>query len=442
MKKILFSAIGSTDPISGQYDGALLHIIRVYKPDKVYLYLSKEICDFEKMDKRYSYCLSELAKYLDIDLSIEWIRKEDLTEVHIFDDFFIEYGELLKEIYESELKSDDELEMYLNVSSGTPAMKSALQCLATLSDEPLIPIQVATPSRRINRREETEKGYDVHLQWELNIDNDKNFENRCSVSSTVNHTVEIKKNIIKNHLYAYDYVAALSVAESIKNRISKYAVIMMELANARLKLDRKTCDKLSNQLRDDDFFPVKVSEYRGIFEYFAILNIKIQKEEYADFLRALSPLFFTLMRKVIDNSNEINLKDFLKVDKGLNNTIKERWDSYKICNNNILQNAKINYDYDKVIYTNDYVKIINQLNVNTSIKTLVKEIRDVEESIRNPVAHNITYVTNEMIKKYTDKDAQGIYSLLVKLAKLSMVPQVDEAKDTYDKLNERIEQLL
>ena len=175
MKKILFSPIGSTDPISGQYDGALLHIIRVYKPDKVYLYLSKEICELEDMDNRYSYCLSQLAKYLDIDLQTEWIRKEELTDVHIFDYFFIEYSNLLKEIYKKELENDDELEMYLNVSSGTPAMKSALQCFATLSEEPLIPIQVATPTKRINKREEIGLEYAVELQWEYNIDNSDDF---------------------------------------------------------------------------------------------------------------------------------------------------------------------------------------------------------------------------------------------------------------------------
>lgn len=442
MKKILFSPIGSTDPISGQYDGALLHIIRVYKPDKVYLYLSKEICELEDMDNRYSYCLSQLAKYLDIDLQTEWIRKEELTDVHIFDYFFIEYSNLLKEIYKKELENDDELEMYLNVSSGTPAMKSALQCFATLSEEPLIPIQVATPTKRINKREEIGLEYAVELQWEYNIDNSDDFQNRCSVSSTINHTTEIKKNIIKKHLEAYDYVAALSVSESIKTGINRDSVDMMRLANTRLKLDRKTCDKLLKKFSEEDFFPVKVSEYRGIFEYLAVLNIKIQKEEYADFLRALSPLFFVLMRKIIDRSNEIVLKDFIKEYNGLNNTLIEKWDSSKVLNNDILNSARVSSDKDRVVYTNDYVKIISQLNLNHNIKKLVNDIRYVEQSIRNTVAHNITYVTDEVIKRYTGKDARSIYILLKQLAKASGVPSVDKAEVVYDDLNVRIKKLI
>ena len=57
MKKILFSPIGGTDPISNFRDGAMLHICRIYKPDIVYLYLSKEMCEFQKKDDRYRYCL-------------------------------------------------------------------------------------------------------------------------------------------------------------------------------------------------------------------------------------------------------------------------------------------------------------------------------------------------------------------------------------------------
>lgn len=59
MKKVLFSPVGSTDPISNQRDGALLHIARVYKPDIIYLYLSKEMCELSDKDNRYIYCLED-----------------------------------------------------------------------------------------------------------------------------------------------------------------------------------------------------------------------------------------------------------------------------------------------------------------------------------------------------------------------------------------------
>lgn len=65
MKRILFSAVGSTDPIAGQHDGAILHIARHYDIDEIYLYYSKEKCELEEKDNRYLYCLEKLQELKD-----------------------------------------------------------------------------------------------------------------------------------------------------------------------------------------------------------------------------------------------------------------------------------------------------------------------------------------------------------------------------------------
>lgn len=91
MKKILFSPIGGTDPISNFRDGAMLHICRIYKPDIVYLYLSKEMCEFQEKDDRYRYCLEQLGKKLDKHFEVIEIQKNELEEVQVFDTFMKEY---------------------------------------------------------------------------------------------------------------------------------------------------------------------------------------------------------------------------------------------------------------------------------------------------------------------------------------------------------------
>lgn len=132
-KKVLFSPVGSTDPISGEYDGALLHIIRKYRPRKVYLYLLKEICEFEDKDSRYSYCLDRLREHLGYDFETEWIRRENLTEVQLFDYFFTEFRDILMRICDE----NGDAKILLNVSSGTPAIKSALQFLTAFFERPM-----------------------------------------------------------------------------------------------------------------------------------------------------------------------------------------------------------------------------------------------------------------------------------------------------------------
>lgn len=47
--KILFSPIGTTDPVRNCRDGACLHILRHYHPDKVVLYFTAEM---EKRERK------------------------------------------------------------------------------------------------------------------------------------------------------------------------------------------------------------------------------------------------------------------------------------------------------------------------------------------------------------------------------------------------------
>lgn len=49
---ILFSPIGTADPITALGDGPMLHIVRHYRPIVVVLFLSAEIAAFENADRR------------------------------------------------------------------------------------------------------------------------------------------------------------------------------------------------------------------------------------------------------------------------------------------------------------------------------------------------------------------------------------------------------
>lgn len=113
---ILFSPIGFTDPISNFRDGSLLHICRYYDINKIYLYMSKEIYARHIKDNRYIYSLDRLGERLGKKFEYEFIIKEDLVDVHIFDVFINEFTAKLNEIH----KNYPDAKIYLNISSGTP----------------------------------------------------------------------------------------------------------------------------------------------------------------------------------------------------------------------------------------------------------------------------------------------------------------------------------
>ncbi len=175
--RILFSPIGSTDPVSNCHDGGMLHICRVYKPDKVYLYLSGEMCFYEDLDRRYTKSVELLSDELGKQIETVTIRDEKMKEVQIFDSFIDKFEGYIDHIIEQD-KPD---EMYVNISSGTPAMKSSLQMISILWGN-VYAVQVVTPAKKSNDKHEDKEDYDLEIQWECNDDRKPDYDNRCTLS--------------------------------------------------------------------------------------------------------------------------------------------------------------------------------------------------------------------------------------------------------------------
>ena len=177
-KKILFSPVGGTDPISenNYRDGSMLHICRYYKPDKVILYLSKEMAEKHHKYNPYGYCIEKLAELQNRHIDVEYIERNELTKVQEYDYFYKDFRNILKGIMEDMDEGD---EFLLNISSGTPAMKSGLVVLKTLGEIPCRTIQVVTPSGKMN--EHSHQVTDYAFLWELDEDNITGFENRCMI---------------------------------------------------------------------------------------------------------------------------------------------------------------------------------------------------------------------------------------------------------------------
>ena len=174
-RTILFTPVGGTDPISSTngHDGSMLHICRQYKPDEVVLYMSKEMLDFQEQDNRYLYCLQQLAKLQNRHMDYKIIERRELTKVHEFDYFYNDFRTIIMDIYKNMDETD---RLLLNISSGTPAMKSGLLVLQTIGEYPATLVQVTTPEQAIN--EHVHEDYDVKFLWNYDEDNREDFQNR------------------------------------------------------------------------------------------------------------------------------------------------------------------------------------------------------------------------------------------------------------------------
>ncbi|WP_171020596.1 type III-A CRISPR-associated CARF protein Csm6 [Anaerofustis stercorihominis] len=434
MKKILFTPIGGTDPIRGSYDGAFIHISRVFKPDKVYMYLSKEMVEKEESDHRYTKTLELLSKHIEKNIEYELIKRPNLVDVHIFDDFFDEFKEIIKRIR----KENPESEIYVNVSSGSPAMKSSVQILSVLGEENLIPIQVSTPVKRMN--DGMEKDYDVELMWECNIDNEENFENRCKKSKKRNLAFQIKADIIKEQIRKYNYSSAIDIANGSKEFISDKFMDLLNGAYRRLQLDFANMTRYISKY-NEHFLPINRREDRDIIEYLLSLKIKIEKKEYADFIRAISPLFLEISIRIFEKYSGLNIDDFTFMD---NKT--KKWSDGKLRNGDsrVLDTINGPNALNGKFNTTDTLKsvhfkfLIDGFCTNDDVKDKINEVRDVESKVRNTAAHQIKSVTDEYVKQTTGYTSNEVFNMIVDLLKYTNIPFSKEYLNSYDEMNKKI----
>lgn len=438
---ILFSPVGGTDPISENncHDGSLLHICRVYHPDIVILYMSKEILEKQNRDDRYKYAIKKLYEHIGYEYpEVREIQRPDLDNVHEFDYFFTDFQQILNHISE---EKDDTDELLINISSGTPAMKSGLLVLETLIQSmgqistSAKMIQVATPLRSMSEHTHS-KEYDNEMMWELNEDNNPEFINRCREVSAPTLLKIRNEEIIKQQIAAYDYRAALDIASAMPLYSKKY-LGLLEMASNRMLLDFSNVDKLI-ATEHYDCLPVKNSGERKYFEYALNMDIKFKRKEYPDFVLRMTPLMVGLFELVLKKQCGVKLSDYTREPK----PGEVMWDSSRLNGTRILDILKKEYGiYFKTsgfVYSDHLNTLIQELSADDRLKTLADEIRDIEKNLRNRTAHQMVSITPDVIKYHTGFTGNQIMAKIKSMFAYTGINVKKEDWESYDRLNEEI----
>lgn len=417
----------------------MLHICRHYKPDIIYLYLSHEMLEFHKRDNRYVDAIERMGIYLGHSFEIHIIERFDLVNVQQYDIF---YQDFRKEIIKIENEMGNEDELLLNTSSGTPAMKSALLVIATFAEYRFKPIQVSTPKKGMNAEYEDREEYDGEINWELNEDNKSDAPNRCEEVKSLNLMQMIQIDTVKKHIMAYAYEAALAVAHEVKETISEDAYILLQIMSARVKLNRQLVSKLAAG-KSYNIYPVREGNKQKIFEYALVLQMKIAKQEYADFIRGITPLVVDLLEDILKNKCGILLENCCNSNKyGI-----MRWDRKKLEDAGLIWH--LDNEYRNMggfkggpVYSGQIAKIISYKCQDADLIQKVNEITEIEGKVRNIAAHEIVSVTDEWFRARTGKNAREIFRILKYLIEKSGINAKKEDWYSYDRINEDIVQYL
>lgn len=440
-KKILLSPVGGSDPMpeSNDHDGAMIHICRVYKVDKVYMYMSKEILEKHTLDNRYVYCLNKLSELIGKNIEYEIIKRENLIDVWNFDYFYDEFNDILKTL-ENKLDSTDEL--LINVTSGTAEMMSSLVVLSAMCNIRCRCIQVTTPDKKMNTHIHSDD-YILEKRWSDNQDNNDNFVNRCIELKSRPLINIANEKIIKEHIKSYDYQAAKTVADSMPEYETKEYKHLINLAYERYLLNECRISSLidENNIDESKVFPqCSNDEWRTFFEYTLTLDIRIKRHEYGDFVRAISPVIFELFNRILNKYENFDLGNYTHRDR--NDII--RWDKEKLKPEYIqyLENANGGqFDYRGYVKSVHLKDIIIRCQSTSKIKglvKLVKDLREIEGKMRNLAAHTMVCVTDEIVKKRTGYNCEQIMDKIKKAFEYTTANINADDWNSYDVMNDEI----
>ena len=233
MKKVLFSPIGNTDPIRECYDGACLHIVRHYQPDEVVLFFTKEMWEREQANHCYTRAIAHVAP----DCPVRCIAS-DIVDAHLYDSFIEVLPGYIRELQE------DDTEILLNLSSGTPQIKTMMAIVAV--EDGLRGIQVVSPNKASNSRSvPVQAGDDVEAMLANNFDDEPGAENRCQEPPLQVIRYFSERQRIMSLIKLYEYEAAYELARGSAS-IAKEAKALLHHAALRRKLMTQEARKVCN----------------------------------------------------------------------------------------------------------------------------------------------------------------------------------------------------
>jgi CRISPR type III-A/MTUBE-associated protein Csm6 len=444
---VLFSPLGLSDPTRGNYDGGFLHIMRHYRPQKAYLYMTKKISSFDLIDNRYEIMGNKLAEFLNFKCEIKKIRKEEVDNPQNFDYFFKPFEEIIKGI----IKNNPGKKVILNVSSGTPAMKLACCMICAIAKSPLIPVQVTSfRGEEINTDKSVDEEYDIENEWANLIDNNLEFEpqNRCSVVSVTNLGAVFSREIILSLIQSYEYNAAIEVAKNIQFFIDPKIIKLLLAGKNRLVLNFSEAQKKASEA-GFDLFPIKTEPAKRIFESILDLSIKIEKKELADFARAISPVISELFSECLSGKldGKKRIENYCQYNKAKNiytlqrrllpSKIRAYYDAYfKEINQGSFKDSLLSA-------SNILPMIIYTFGEDAEVTKLARDLRKFEAGVRNLAAHILIEVSDKLIKEKTGMNSKQVMIKVKQMYTLIYQKSFTNMQwDSYKILNKEIEKLL
>lgn len=413
--RILFTPVGDTDPVRGYHDGGMLHILRHYAPvDRIFVFLTKEMEDKEAESGCYTKGIQKVAP----QCKIEFIRS-GITEPHIYERLTV-----LQDVFQEKYEQYPNEEWLLNLSSGTPQMKSVMSLIGL--DHPQVKaIQVFSPAKGSNNKSHPEKTPEMlEMLYHFNDDDDPSSSNRCNepeLSLLKKHSVKMQIISLVNN---YEYEGALQLLKQNRSLFSDISEKLLKHAVHRRNLMWRDANKIISSYKGNPL----ISKAGDFEEFFRVMELRQRKKQLYEFIVKTTPICTKLATDYAISLEQRTLFDLnacSEIRRDEDGDVRYVLKREKIgrYNNTLLEHLNHKYkrsggfkDSDLSISNMAYICewIINSgISSNgrdIEIKKIFVRLSIVSENIRNKVAHKIVMnLTENIIREWSKgKERSGI----------------------------------
>lgn len=424
--KILISAVGTTDPISYNHDSALLHIARNYRPDKIVLVYSQEMLVKQDLINKVLLSIEGYNPIIEIDSTTL-----NNDEVHLFDKMY----EVMGLIIQKYTNNDDEI--ILNLSSGTPQIKSALFALNRINDYNTQAIQVATPKKGANKEYKDLTDSEIDALIVENQDNSLDFVDRSIKDKSDKFSQALVKRHLRSLIASYDYQAA----EVIINRKED----TKSLSNIK-KIRKKISDfsrVFKNQclLSDILSLPLDDSQKKAL-NYYLMIDVLKEREHIADVLIKAKSLAEFVIEETIKKDHE-GLIVFDGNPPKLNPNFPDCEAILDDIDKKMKKSRGIEDTEERIFSVQSTLNLLSYLNIlefyeyDSQLQTAINGILSLNGE-RNKVAHGLSEIDTRLLSRKKLKQlSENLRLLLVDCL------DIDSSYfNYYDKQNEELIKML
>lgn len=421
---ILFSAVSGVDPISKNkqgkcYDGNMLHIVRMYPDiDRVVLFFTSEFKDVFDQDKKSKLFCDVNGEFVDrYTFAVHKVREDitvsepiltDITDPELIDSLDLLSEKLLET--KTGLQKDEKL--YVNISSGTPQMKTVLTLVANNIGADII--QVITPEKRINQPPDiAEKVCD---RSEVNCDNGIFVSDRIKPQRLRFINKYVIEHKILGLIKGFQYCEAWDLYRNNRELISQQAGLLLEYAYLKTQLRFKEAQQIRGDIIDKIDFHGCTETEKNILEFLMLMKVHLAKDELYEFIIKMTPLLVEVVRipflkkfpyeKISDNpekreKGKIKREIFEKNYPGMLAKLP----------------AKLQRAIDEANFFT-FNKMCACLSLTSDYSEFARKmlpLRKIEEKFRNLMAHNIaTNISNRDLVLVTPyEDVMGIFKIII-----------------------------